>query len=77
MKTKSNRKLLDQANAAIKTNKDMDMDKATTSRFVVYINGNRIPMPKPFLVHVKGAQVPFDPALTEYWKLQKAVRRVK
>jgi len=75
MKTKSNRKLLDQANAAIKTNKDMD--KATTSRFVVYINGNRIPMPKPFLVHVKGAQVPFDPALTEYWKLQKAVRRVK
>jgi len=68
---RSPRQLIDAATSAL-TRRQIPV-----AGFVAYTGGNMMPMPKPFLVHVRGAQLPFDPALAEYWHLQHKMRRAK
>ena len=69
----SNRQLLDSAAlTATKTNVE------SKPRFTAYCDGAFInPIAKPFLVHIRGAQVPFSSSLEPYWYLQKKIRRVR
>lgn len=71
----SQRQLLDSASTLMDEKTESLFDQP---RFAAYIDGQRVnAIPKPFLVHVRGAEPPFDSNLTEYWDLQKKVRRVR
>ena len=69
----STRQLLDSATLIAETK----ADEVVNERFTAFVDGKMIhPLHKPFLVHVRGKEPPFDSQLEPYWNLQRSIKRV-
>lgn len=67
------------ASGTVRVIRNAQQEPQCEPQWKAYIDGVLVPLPgisKPVLVHVKGAEQPFDSNLNPYFQLQRRLRRV-